>query len=73
MGLLIKSLSDLHIHPYYVYACDLVAGTEDLRVPLHEVCQIEKEVRGITAGYNNTNANFRGLSGNTNLPCALPS
>ena len=52
MGLLIKSLSDLHIHPYYVYACDLVEGTEDLRVPLHEVCQIEKEVRGITAGYN---------------------
>ena len=52
MAQLIKRLSDLHIHPYYVYACDLVEGTEDLRVPLYKVCQIEKAIRGLTAGYN---------------------
>jgi lysine 2,3-aminomutase len=52
MAELIKRLSDLHVHPYYVYACDLVEGTEDLRITLSDVCRIEKAVRGVTAGYN---------------------
>ncbi|NRF07763.1 KamA family radical SAM protein [Agrobacterium pusense] len=49
---LVKTLSDLHIHPYYVYACDLVDGIEDLRLPIRRVCELEKYVRGVTAGYN---------------------
>lgn len=52
MRALVKRLSDLHIHPYYVYACDLVEGTEELRVPIREVCELERQTRGITAGYN---------------------
>jgi lysine 2,3-aminomutase len=49
---LVKQLSDLHIHPYYVYACDLVDGIEDMRISLKEICDLEKWVRGVTAGYN---------------------
>lgn len=52
LGLLIKHLGDLHIHPYYVYLCDPVPGIEDMRVDLATACQLEKAVRGLTAGYN---------------------
>lgn len=52
MSKLVKLLSDLHIHPYYVYACDLVQGTEELRAPIYKTCEIERQVRGVTAGYN---------------------
>lgn len=49
---LVKQLSDLHIHPYYVYACDLVHGIEDMRLSVRSACLLEKMVRGITAGFN---------------------
>ncbi|TGT35773.1 KamA family radical SAM protein [Mesorhizobium sp. M8A.F.Ca.ET.165.01.1.1] len=49
---LVKKLSHLHIQPYYVFACDLVDGLEHMRCSLSLACQIEKAIRGITAGYN---------------------
>ncbi|WFU06698.1 KamA family radical SAM protein (plasmid) [Rhizobium sp. CB3171] len=49
---LVKKLSDLHIQPYYVYSCDLVDGLEHMRCSIRLACQIEKALRGITAGYN---------------------
>ncbi|MDE2726310.1 MAG: KamA family radical SAM protein [Gemmatimonadota bacterium] len=52
MSLLIDMLSDLQIHPYYVYLCDQVSGTEHLRVPLRTAIDLEKRLRGWTAGYN---------------------
>ncbi|BAB52331.1 KamA family radical SAM protein [Mesorhizobium japonicum] len=52
MKQLVKKLSDLHIQPYYVYTCDLVDGIEHMRCSVRLACQIEKAVRGITAGYN---------------------
>lgn len=52
LSILIKRLGDLHIHPYYVYLCDPVIGIEDMRVDVASACFLEKEVRGITAGYN---------------------
>ncbi|TIS33946.1 MAG: KamA family radical SAM protein [Mesorhizobium sp.] len=52
MKQLVKRLSDLHIQPYYVYTCDLVDGIEHMRCSVRLACQIEKAVRGITAGYN---------------------
>lgn len=52
MSSLVKQLSDIHVHPYYVYACDLAEGLEDMRVPIKRACEIEKSVRGLTAGYN---------------------
>ena len=52
MQLLVRRLSYLNIHPYYVYFHDLVPGVEDLRTSLHAGLNIEKHVRGHTAGFN---------------------
>ena len=52
MGLLIKRLGHINVHPYYVYVHDLVKGVEDLRTTLQTAIQLEKTVRGSTAGFN---------------------
>jgi lysine 2,3-aminomutase len=52
MSLLVKRLEYVNIHPYYVYLHDLVSGVEDLRTTLQTALDIEKAVRGVTAGYN---------------------
>ncbi len=52
MGLLVKRLSHVNVHPYYVYIHDLVKGVEALRTTVQTAIDIEKEVRGLTAGFN---------------------
>jgi len=52
MQLLVRRLSYVNIHPYYVYFHDLVPGVEDLRTSLAAGLDIEKHVRGHTAGFN---------------------
>src|SRR5947207_6338921 len=52
MQLLVRRLSHINIHPYYVYFHDLVPGVEDLRTSLEMGLDIEKHVRGHTAGFN---------------------
>ena len=52
MSLLIKRLSWINVHPYYVYCCDQVSGIEDMRTTLHTAVELEKQVRGLTAGFN---------------------
>jgi lysine 2,3-aminomutase len=52
MGILIKRLSYINVQPYYVYVHDLVKGAEDLRTPLQTALDLEKYVRGLTAGFN---------------------
>ena len=52
MQLLVKRLSYVNIHPYYVYFHDMVPGVEDLRTNLASGLKIEKYVRGHTAGFN---------------------
>jgi lysine 2,3-aminomutase len=52
MQLLVRRLSYVGVHPYYVYMHDLVKGVEDLRTTLATGLQIEKEIRGATAGFN---------------------
>lgn len=52
MQLLVKRLGFINIHPYYVYFHDMVPGVEDLRTSLAHGLQIEKQVRGVTAGFN---------------------
>jgi lysine 2,3-aminomutase len=52
MKLLIKRLGHINVHPYYVYQHDLVKGVEDLRTTLQTAIDIEKYVRGATAGFN---------------------
>src|SRR6266700_2463383 len=52
MRLLVKRLSYINVHPYYVYMHDLVKGVEDLRTTLATGLTIEKGIRGATAGFN---------------------
>jgi lysine 2,3-aminomutase len=52
MSLLVKRLGHVNVHAYYVYVHDLVKGVEDLRTTLKTAIDIEKVVRGSTAGFN---------------------
>jgi len=52
MQLLIRRLAYVNIHPYYVFFHDMVPGVEDLRTSLATGLEIEKHVRGSTAGFN---------------------
>jgi lysine 2,3-aminomutase len=49
---LVKRLSYINIQPYYVYQHDLVPGVEDLRTTLATTIDLEKQLRGSTAGFN---------------------
>ncbi len=49
---LVRRLSYVNVHPYYVYIHDLVRGTEDLRTTVATGVQVEKRLRGATAGFN---------------------
>ncbi len=52
MVLLVRQLSYMNIQPYYVYVHDMVPGCEHFRTSIHEAEELEKAVRGITAGFN---------------------
>lgn len=52
MQLLVRRLSFVNVHPYYVYTHDMVPGVEDLRTTLGTAIHLEKNVRGHTAGFN---------------------
>jgi lysine 2,3-aminomutase len=52
MQLLVKRLGHCQVQPYYVYVHDLVKGVEDLRTTLQTALDIERAVRGITAGFH---------------------
>jgi lysine 2,3-aminomutase len=52
MTQLVRRLSFVNVHPYYVYVHDMVPGVEDLRTSLATAQHLEKNVRGTTAGFN---------------------
>ena len=52
MQLLVKRLGYINVHAYYVYMHDMVKGVEELRTTIHAATEIEKFVRGSTAGFN---------------------
>ncbi len=52
MTLLNKRLGHVNVQPYYVYIHDLVTGAEDLRTTLQTSLDVEKWMRGTTAGFN---------------------
>ncbi len=52
MQLLVKRLGYINIQPYYVYFHDMVPGVEDLRTSLAAGLDVEKRVRGTTAGFH---------------------
>ena len=52
MQLLVKRLAYVNVQPYYVYVHDMVKGVEELRTTVDTAITIEKNVRGVTAGFN---------------------
>ena len=52
LHLLVRRLSFVNVHPYYLFVHDMVKGVEDLRTSLHSAQDLEKQVRGLTAGFN---------------------
>lgn len=52
MVLLVRQMSYMNVQPYYVYMHDMVPGCEHFRTSIHEGVELEKAVRGITAGFN---------------------
>jgi lysine 2,3-aminomutase len=52
MTLLARRLGFVNVHPYYIYMHDLVKGVEDLRTTLATGLELEKGIRGATAGFN---------------------
>ncbi len=52
MAQLVRDLSYLNVQPYYVYVHDLVKGVEILRTTVQQAIDLEKGLRGMTAGFN---------------------
>ncbi len=50
--LLARRCAWVNVHPYYVYQHDLVKGVEELRTTVATALELEKQVRGSTAGFN---------------------
>jgi len=52
MTMLVRQLAFMNVQPYYVYQHDLVQGVEELRTRVLDTLEIERSVRGATAGFN---------------------
>ena len=52
MRLLIRKMGWIGVHAYYVYQHDMVKGVEDLRTRVADTVELEKQIRGATAGFN---------------------
>ena len=52
MTLLLRRCAYVNAHPYYVYQHDMVKGVEELRTTVQTAADLEKHVRGATAGFN---------------------
>jgi lysine 2,3-aminomutase len=55
MQTLVKRLGHINVEPYYVYVHDLVRGVEELRTTVQTGVDLEKYLRGTTAGFNTPN------------------
>ncbi len=49
---LVRKLAYMNVQPYYVYQHDMVKGVEDMRTSIAQTVELEKTIRGITAGFN---------------------
>lgn len=52
MRCLVRRLGYVGVQPYYVFVHDMVRGVEELRTSLQTAQDLEKQVRGVTAGYH---------------------
>ena len=55
MKLLVLRLGYVNVQPYYVFLHDMVKGVEELRTSLAAAQRLEKETRGVTAGFHMPN------------------
>ena len=55
MKLLVLRLGYVNVQPYYVFLHDMVKGVEELRTTLAAAQRLEKEIRGVTAGFHMPN------------------
>jgi lysine 2,3-aminomutase len=51
MKALVQKLLMCRVRPYYIYQCDLIAGSSHLRASVHRGLQIMESLRGHTSGY----------------------
>lgn len=51
MKALVQKLLMCRVRPYYIYQCDLIAGSSHLRASVHRGLQIMESLRGHTTGY----------------------
>lgn len=51
MKALVQKLLICRVRPYYIYQCDLIAGSAHLRSTVHRGLQIMESLRGHTTGY----------------------
>ena len=49
---LVRKLSYMNVQPYYVYQHDMVKGMEEMRTRIEDTVELERMVRGATAGFN---------------------
>jgi lysine 2,3-aminomutase len=49
---LVQKLSYMNVQPYYVYQHDMVKGVDELRTSVANTIELERHVRGATAGFN---------------------
>ncbi|MEQ9592042.1 MAG: KamA family radical SAM protein [Cyclobacteriaceae bacterium] len=49
---LVRQLSYMNVQPYYVYQHDMVKRTEEMRTSVAQTQEVERAVRGVTAGFN---------------------
>jgi lysine 2,3-aminomutase len=52
MSHLVRKLSQMNVQPYYVYQHDMVKGVEELRTRIADTVELERHIRGLTAGFN---------------------
>ncbi len=55
LKLLVLRLGYINVQPYYVFLHDMVKGVEELRTTLAAAQRLEKEIRGVTAGFHMPN------------------
>jgi len=51
MTALVQKLLLCRVKPYYLYQCDLIAGSAHLRAPVAKGIEIMDKLRGFTSGY----------------------
>ena len=52
LRILFQKLIRCRVRPYYLYQCDLIQGTNHLRVPVSRGIELMREIRGFTTGFS---------------------